>query len=330
MSEPIIVANGLTRRFGSTLAVDQLTLAIQPGEIFGFLGHNGAGKTTTVRLLNGILQPTSGSMRVCGLDPVTQGSQVRQRTGVLTETPALDDRLTARVSLRYYADLYSVPLAQIDTRIERLLAAFGLTERGDDKLGRYSKGMRQRMALARVLIHEPEVIFLDEPTSGLDPVVTREVHQLIARLSREHGRTLFLCTHNLVEAQRLCDRVAVLARGRLLALGAPAELARRFGGVQRMQLVVQPEQVGIVTTLLASRPDVHSVEPIHGDAASLMVQGVSHVEIPELVRWLVQHNIAIRAIAPQEPSLEEVYLALQSSTGMSHGSSSRGQQDALG
>jgi ABC-2 type transport system ATP-binding protein len=330
MNEPIIETAGLTRRFGSTIAVDQLTLAIQPGEVFGFLGHNGAGKTTTVRLLNGILQPTAGYMRVCGLDPVTKGPQVRQRTGVLTETPALDDRLTARVSLRYYADLYSVPPEQVDTRIEHLLAAFGLSERGNDKLGGYSKGMRQRMALARALVHDPEVIFLDEPTSGLDPVAAREVHQLITRLSREQGRTVFLCTHNLVEAQRLCDRVAVLARGRLLALGAPSELAQRFGGVQRLHLVVQPEQAMTVGTLLASRPSIHHVESHNGDVGSFIVQGIPRTEIPELVRWLVQHGIAIHTIAPQEPSLEEVYLALQGAIGISDLSQRGGPQDVLG
>ncbi|MGD2040575.1 MAG: ABC transporter ATP-binding protein, partial [Anaerolineae bacterium] len=188
-----IVANALSRQFGKVVAVDQLTLEIQTGEILGFLGHNGAGKTTTVRLLNGILDPTAGSARVLGLDPRTDGPALRRRTGVLTETPSLDERLTGRENLEIYADLYGVPQAKVHTRVAQLLERAELTGRADEKVGDYSKGMKQRLALARALIHHPELLFLDEPTSGLDPVATRRVHELITRLSHEEQRTIFLC-----------------------------------------------------------------------------------------------------------------------------------------
>src|SRR5512133_599418 len=221
MSAPVIQISSLSRRFGEKNAVDRLTLEVQAGEIFGFLGHNGAGKTTTVRLLNGVLEPTSGEACVLGLDPQKEGPTLRARTGVLTETPSLDGRLTARDNLSIYADLYSIPQEKVAMRVNAILAEFELADRADEKVGGYSKGMKQRLALARALLHQPEVLFLDEPTDGLDPVATRHVHMLVTRLSRDMKRTVFLCTHNLVEAQLLCDRVAVLEHGRLLAIGTP-------------------------------------------------------------------------------------------------------------
>src|SRR5215213_425007 len=187
MSSPVIQISSITRRFGEKNAVDQLTLDVQAGEIFGFLGHNGAGKTTTVRLLNGVLAPSSGQVRVFGLDPGKDGAKIRARAGVLTETPALDDRLTARATLTYFADIFGVPRANVAARVNELLELFDLGNRGDDKVGGFSKGMRQRLALARTLLHEPQIVYLDEPTSGLDPAATREVHQLIQRL-RAGGR----------------------------------------------------------------------------------------------------------------------------------------------
>src|SRR5690349_4450916 len=164
MSVPVIQTSSLSRRFGEKNAVDELTLEVQAGEIFGFLGHNGAGKTTTVRLLNGVLEPTTGHAKVLGLDPQTDGPALRARTGVLTETPSLDERLTARENLSFYSELYNVPRGQVVDRVDSLLAEFELTERADEKVGGYSKGMKQRLALARALLHKPEVLFLDEPT----------------------------------------------------------------------------------------------------------------------------------------------------------------------
>src|SRR5262249_20407472 len=196
------------------------------GEVFGVLGPNGAGKTTMVRLLNGVLAPSVGTCRVLGFDPATQGSEVRRRTGVLTESPALYERMTARENLRFFGTMYAVPDEKLSLRAATMLDAFGLAERADDKVGGFSKGMKQRLALARALLHEPEMLFLDEPTAALDPEAARRVTELIMEFSHQAGRTVFLCTHYLPEAQRLCDRVAVLNHGRLIALGTLAELAR--------------------------------------------------------------------------------------------------------
>lgn len=311
MSEWVILTDHLTRHFGGHVAVDQLTIAIQYGEVFGFLGHNGAGKTTTVRLLNGVLPPTGGAARVLDMDPKTEGAKIRRYTGVLTETPALDDRITARANLRFYAEVYGVPEQEVDDRVESLLVRFGLLERADDKIGSFSKGMRQRMALARTLVHDPQVLFLDEPTTGLDPVAAREVYLLIERLSRIEGRTIFLCTHNLVEAQRLCDRVAVLAHGRLLALGSPSELAQRFGGSHRLQLSVEPSQIPKALAIMDAFQGAEAATVQNGEAGVIEVVGVDRSATPALIARLAGAGLALYSVVPHEPSLEEVYLALQ-------------------
>ena len=223
----VITTESLTRRFDEITAVDRLDLTVHAGEVLGFLGHNGAGKTTTVRLLNGVLAPSSGKARVLGLDPAEDGPELRARTGVLTETPAVDERLTGYENLSIFGELYRVLEADLPGRVDELLGLFQLEDRAHDRVSEYSKGMKQKLALARALIHEPDVLFLDEPTAGLDPVITRQVHDLIREQSRSGDRTVFLCTHNLDEAQRLCDRVALLQNGRMIALGSPAAAALR-------------------------------------------------------------------------------------------------------
>ena len=305
-AEPVIVVNGLTRRFGGVVAVDHLDLEVYPGEVFGCLGHNGAGKTTTVRLLNGVLAPDGGTARVLGLDPLGDGPVLRRHTGVLTETPSLDERLTGRENLQIYAELYDVPPAEVPGRVESLLETFELTDRGDDRAGGYSKGMKQRLALARALLHQPEILFLDEPTAGLDPVAAHHVHDMITRLSHEQ-RTVFLCTHNLAEAQKLCARVAVLEHGRLVALGTPAELAQKLGRSQRLEIEVAPDgvtaAVGVVKTSLGiADPALEN--------STLSVVGANREAIPGLVASLVAAGVRIYRVTPQEPSLEDVYFAL--------------------
>ena len=306
-SDPIIAVDGLTRRFGEVVAVDGLTLEIRPGEVFGFLGHNGAGKTTTVRLLNGLLAPDSGAVRVLDLEPLNDGPALRRHTGVLTETPSLDERLTGRENLEIYADLYGVPRAEVASRIESLLEGFELAHRADEKAGTYSKGMKQRLALARALLHEPDILFLDEPTSGLDPVGARRVHELITRLSQEQQRTVLLCTHNLAEAQKLCGRVAVLEQGHLVALGTPAELARKLGRSQRLEIVVAPEHVPAALEVLEA--SLGTTDPAL-ENGTITVMGAEREAIPDLVASLVGAAVRIYGITPQEPSLEDVYFAL--------------------
>lgn len=303
----VIRTQALSRHFGDTIAVDGLSLDVYAGEIFGVLGHNGAGKTTTVRLLNGVLPPSAGTIRVLGLDPTRQGPELRRHTGVLTETPSLDERLTARENLQIYADLYGVPRAEVAGRVAEMLATFELSGRADEKVGGYSKGMKQRLALARALLHRPDLLFLDEPAAGLDPVAARQLHDLILRLSREEQRTIFLCTHNLNEAQKLCDRVAVLEQGRLIALGSPHALGHQMSDRLHLEIAVDAAFVRPALDALDTLEGVHGVAENGGQ---IRVIGAQYDQIPQLVTTLVAAGVPLYRVAPQEPTLEDVYFAL--------------------
>lgn len=309
MKTPVIEISALTRRFGEKNAVDDLSLTVQAGEIFGFLGHNGAGKTTTVRLLNGVIEPTSGRAYVLGLDPQSQGSALRAHTGVLTETPSLDERLTARDNLSIYADLYNVPRAEVRTRVQSMLEEFDLADRADEKVGGYSKGMKQRLALARSLLHKPDVLYLDEPTAALDPVAARNVHDLVEHLARREGCTVFLCTHNLVEAQRMCDRVAVMEHGKLVALGTPSELTRQYVKRLDVDLEVNSDQIELALKTIQSVPQL-VISPVKREKDTLTMTVAGRESIPELLSVLHQDGLRIYRFAPQEANLEEVYFAL--------------------
>ncbi len=309
MDTNVISINQLTRHFKETVAVNQLSLEVQTGEIFGFLGHNGAGKTTTVRLLNGVIEATSGKIEVLGLDPQVDGPKLRTRTGVLTETPSLDERLTAWELLSIYAELYNVPRKMIKPRIQELLTEFDLADRGKEKVAGYSKGMKQRLALARALLHKPELIFLDEATSGLDPVSAHHVNELIERMARREGCTVFMCTHNLVEAQRLCDRVAILEHGRLVALGTPAELTRLYVRRLEVELEVEEEQTEAALNLLRSMPQLIVGEPSKPNGAVLVTIN-RRDSIPDVLAAMVQRQIRIYRMAPHEADLEQVYFTI--------------------
>jgi ABC-2 type transport system ATP-binding protein len=309
MTTAVISTSQLVRRFGEKNAVAGLTLEVQPGEIFGFLGHNGAGKTTTVRLLNGVIEATSGQARVLGLDPQTEGPRLRARTGVLTETPSLDERLSGRDNLAFYADLYNVPPMEVAGRVNSMLAEFELADRSGEKVGGYSKGMKQRLALARALLHKPELLFLDEPTSALDPVAARHVNQLVENLARREGCTVFLCTHNLVEAQKLCDRVAVMEHGRLVAIGTPAELTRQYVTRLQVDLEVDPDQLEQTLQVLPGYPQL-VIETPKREKEVLTLTLSGRKAIPELLSVLVREGLRVYRLAPQEADLEEVYFAL--------------------
>ena len=241
------------------------------------------------------------------MEPVRDGPRLRLRTGVLTETPSLDERLTGRENLEIYAELYAVPQDRLPGRVEQLLEAFELAERADEKAAGYSRGMKQRLALARALLHEPEILFLDEPTAGLDPVATHRVHELVVRLSQKEHRTVFLCTHNLAEAQKLCSRVAVLEHGRLVALGSPGELAHRLGRSQRLEIEVAPEELAAALEVLKAALGREEIGPENGKIA---VTGAQREIIPRLVAALVAAGVRVYQVTPHEPSLEDVYFAL--------------------
>lgn len=303
----MIRVQGLTRRFGNKVAVEGLELEVYQGEVFGFLGHNGAGKTTTIRLLNGVLSPTAGEAWVLGYSVKTEGALLRRQTGVLTETPALDERLSALENLEIYAALFGVPPNEIAQRVRALLQTFALAERAGERVGGFSKGMKQRLALARTLLHQPQLLFLDEPTAGLDPVAAKEVHNLIARM-KEQERTVFLTTHNLGEAQALCDRVAVMEQGKLRAIGTPAELARQLGGARLVLEVAPADQRKALEVVKVLNPSAM----VMGD---LQVSGVQREQVPRLVQALVQAGVAIYRVDLQTPSLEDIYFALHAREG---------------
>lgn len=309
MKSTIIEIENLTRRFGDKVAVNNLTLEVRDGEVFGFLGHNGAGKTTTIRLLNGVLEAHNGSMHVLGMNPISDGPTLRSRTGVLTESAAVETRLTARDNLLIYADLFGVPHSRISSRINYLIDFFGLSEHADEKVEALSTGMRPRLALARTLLPDPEVLFLDEPTASLDPVAAHQVNELIASLSEEMGRTIFLCTHNLVEAQKLCDRVAVLEHGKLVAIGTPVELMQRYVRRLDVDIEVAPEQIDTTLQVLSEISNrIHSLPRRQNGNLTLTV--INRDAIPDVLNLLVQRGIRVYRIAPHQPTLEDVYFAL--------------------
>ena len=305
-AHPVIVTHDLTRRFGDTTAVNGMTLTVNAGEVFGLLGHNGAGKTTTVRLLNGVLTPSGGTARVLGLSPIEQGTELRRRTGVLTETPSLYETLSARENLTIFADLYDVPRADVSRRVDEMLKLFDLSDRATEKVGGYSKGMKQRLALARAFLHKPDVLFLDEPTAGLDPVAAKQVNDVIVHLSRNEGKTILLATHYLYDAQRLCDRVAVLEHGRIVALGSPSELARSIRRSVIVEIEVRNGQVEPASKLVAAFPAT-----VERKGDTLTVSGIEHAQIPDLLATLVAQGIGVYRVTPNDPTLEDVYFALQ-------------------
>lgn len=291
---------GLTRRYGERVAVEDLTLEVKAGEVLGLLGPNGAGKTTTVRMLAGLLAPSAGEAYVAGHSVTREPEKVRPRVGVVPENPGLYKRLTVRQNLRFFAELYGVGDPR---RVEEALALVGLADRAEEPVATLSKGLRQRLALARALVHDPPVLLLDEPTSGLDPEAAKEVRDLLAELSLAH-RAILLCTHNLAEAERLCHRIAVL-KTRLLAVGAPAELKARLFGRRIVVTLARPAP-GLPQVL--NLPFVRSASL---DGAKLFVA----VEEPErhnplLVRRLVELGAEILYVEEEERTLEEVYLEL--------------------
>jgi ABC-2 type transport system ATP-binding protein len=299
-----IITEGLTRRFDGRTAVDSLTLSIPTGSVFGFLGPNGAGKTTTVRMLAALIAPTAGSAVVAGHRLGENSAALRQAVGILTETPGLYDRLSARQNLVFFARLYDLDAARADAQAERYLRMLGLWERRDDNVGGFSKGMRQKLAIARALLHEPSVVFLDEPTAGLDPEAARTVRDFVKEL-RAEGRTIFLTTHNLPEADELCDLLGIF-RTRLLRVDTPDRLrSGLFGRGTLIHVADDPERW---LPLVREQPFVQAAN-VHNGVLALTMPDPEH-DNPRLVQALVGAGAAIRYVEPMEHSLEDVYLEL--------------------
>ncbi|MGD0575021.1 MAG: ABC transporter ATP-binding protein [Anaerolineales bacterium] len=298
----MIHTDNLTKRFNSTVAVDRLSIDVRDGEVFGFLGPNGAGKTTTVRMLTSLIGPSSGSAVVNGFTLGKDDTAIRRTVGILTETPGLYDNLSAEYNLRIFANLYEVK----DSRgqVEKYLRMLGLWERRFEEVGTFSKGMKQKLAIARALLHEPRLLFLDEPTAALDPESAHLVRDFIAELRKE-GRTIFLCTHNLDEADRLCDRIGVF-KTHLLVLDTPDRLRSQLFGRRVVFHLGRADD-----KLLAAARRLPFVQ----EAKILENKLVVRVENPEaqnpdLVRALVGAGAEIQFVGELRHSLEDVYLEL--------------------
>jgi len=299
---PIIVTEKLTKGFGEIVAVNQLSLSVKRGEVFGLLGPNGAGKTTTVRMLAALLVPTGGSAQVAGFTIGEDDQEIRCKIGLLPESPGLYDSLTAEQNLAFFGSMYGVE--NITDQIQKYLELLGLWNRRYEPVGTFSKGMRQKLAIARALLHEPEVLFLDEPTSGLDPQASRLVREFIEELKGE-GRTIILTTHNLEEADRLCDRVAVIS-GHLLALDAPGELRKKIFG-RKVVFHLQEGNQALVGAL-EKFPFVSDVQAV--DNKILAAVENPEEQNPELIRALVDSGAELQFVGELRRRLEDVYLEL--------------------
>ncbi|WP_338864370.1 ABC transporter ATP-binding protein [Myxococcus stipitatus] len=296
-----IDVQGLGKRFGSRVAVEGLSFHVRPGEVFGLLGPNGAGKTTTVRMLTGLLRPSEGEATVWGHRVDRDGESLRKVVGLLTEQPGLYDRLSARENLRFFMKLHELDEPKVWPRIRHYLDRFGLADRELDPVGGFSKGMRQKLAIVRTLVHDPRVIFLDEPTSGLDPESARTVRDAVAELASE-GRTIVLCSHNLAEVERLCERVAVVKR-RLLLMGPVREL-RRAGQSLDVRVDGEAERFRNALASLPFAPNVLA----EGMRLRVMLEDDSHA--PDVLACLVGAGARVHSAVPAQRPLEEVYLDL--------------------
>lgn len=305
----IIEVTNLSHQYGTHTALNNLSFYAAEREVVGLLGPNGAGKTTTIRLLNGIFHPTQGEMKVLGLDPVKNGNRIRQQTGVLTETPALYERLSARNNLNFFGTLSGMDRSAIAARSEELLEVFGLSERGDDRVQTFSKGMKQRLALARALLNYPKILFLDEPTAGLDPEAAKQVHDLILAARQKNGQTTLLCTHHLEEAQQLCDRFVIIRQGRLLGSGSLRELQDQFTPGIRLQIDFLEAVSENIRQEFLNISDIKEVKFLSDSSWQLQV--ADHSIIPAITTYLVELGAKITAVVPHKATLEEIYLKLQ-------------------
>jgi len=302
----MIDTENLTRTFQNHTAVDHLTFSVAAGELFALLGPNGAGKTTTTRMLACLIAPSSGNAKVVGRDIRTDQDTIRSRIGILTETPGLYEKLTAQQNLIFFAKLYSVPNPA--EQVEKYLKLLELWDERDKAVGGFSKGMKQKMAIARALLHEPDLLFLDEPTSGLDPSASKTVRDFLADL-KARGRTIFLTTHNLDEAERLADKIGVL-KHRLLAVDTPANLRRRlFGQVVQVEMVNGDDDLAVWANTLTG---VSHAE-WHLNTLTVTVEDAT-VVTPRLVGALVTAGAQILSVTQNSGSLEDVYLQLVGET----------------
>jgi ABC-2 type transport system ATP-binding protein len=301
---PIISVQGLTKRFGNFVAVDNVTFEVQPGEIVGYLGPNGSGKTTTIRMLCGIMHPSAGTIQVLGYDVVQNPENVKRQIGYMSQKFALYDDMTVRENLEFYTGVYDVPEEIEKERIQEILLMAGLEKRADSRTTHLSGGWRQRLALGCALVHHPPLLFLDEPTSGVDPVARREFWDLIYQLASQ-GTTIFITTHYMDEAEH-CRRVGFMHNGRLLAYDSPHDLKERYLHGTTFELDVTPLLEAVEA--LAGLPGIAQAR-LHGDRALVIVQA-DQWSPDTITAKLAGQGITVSGIEKVEPTLEDVFTLL--------------------
>ena len=302
-----IEAHDLVKTFNGFTAVDNLSFSVEEGEIFGLLGPNGAGKTTTIRMLAALISPSAGNAFIGGHDVESEALKVREIIGILTESPSLYGRLTALENMEFFAKAYGVTdKSTREAKIHDLLEFFQLWDRRNDSVGKYSKGMQQKLAIARALVHSPDILYLDEPTSGLDPKSSKDIRDLMEELTKNEKQTILLSTHRLEDAEKLCDRVMIINHGKPLAISSPHDLRRRFTSKQEIQIGLVSIDDGIMSAL-------HGVDYVLSSQSSgntLSVSLRNESDTPDLVKLLVDHGARIQSVSPVETSLEDAYLEL--------------------
>jgi ABC-2 type transport system ATP-binding protein len=312
---PVVEANGIAKLFGQLLAVDDLTVAVEAGEVLGILGPNGAGKTTAVRMLTTILAPSRGSFSVAGI-PHTRPEEIRRRIGVLPESAGYPGGQTGEEYLTYHARLYGCGAGRAREVARLLLDELGLLERARSPISSYSRGMRQRLGIARALVNDPVAVFLDEPTLGLDPAGQRQVLRSVRTIARERGAAVLLSTHLLNEVEENCSHVLILNRGRVISEGTVSEVVSRAAAPRRVRLQVAPEEVERAAAALAAAPGVGRVEPAEGESGWLRVEleanghGNGAPNPNEPIRALLDAAIALRSFEVDGTRLNDAFLAI--------------------
>jgi ABC-2 type transport system ATP-binding protein len=307
MTGVAIRATDIAKGFGKVTALDRATFEVPRGIVFGFLGPNGAGKTTVIRTLLGLLQLDGGSATVLGFDVATQSDSIRERTGALLEHDGLYKRLTAEQNLDFWGRVWRIPRAERRRRIENLLTKLGLWERRTDAVAEWSRGMKQKLSVARTLLHRPELVFLDEPTAGLDPVAAAALRDDLEHLASEEGVTVFLTTHNLAEAERLCAQIGIINKGRVVALGTPSELRDSMG--QASIIIRGPSITQAHLAMLRTRAGIMNLKLLEDGVQLVLAPNAS---VTPLVRALIEHGAEIEEVRRERPTLERTFLELVS------------------
>ena len=305
MTRLAVRTDALTKEFGSVRAVESLSLEIQEGTLFGLLGPNGAGKTTTIRLLLGLLEPTSGTAEVLGLKTATQGHEIRKKVGALLEHSGLYEQLSAEENLDFFGRVWQMPTSERKARVRELLTEIGLWDRKDQPVGKWSRGMKQRLSLARTLLHRPTLVLLDEPTAGLDVVAASQVREALQSMVKNEGLTVILTTHNLLEAERLCSNLGVIRDGKLIAVDSPDRL--RTNHAQPCLEVTGDQFSTPAQALIRDQDGVNALKVSEG---RLVIEFDGPFDASPIINVLVEHGTAIQEVTKRTPSLEDVFLSL--------------------